>query len=385
MSETRVQQQIAPSIEQGHFVLTMMPSLFCELDCPHCYLSKAERRNPLRLSIPHIKKVLKNIDNYYDRREIESKSINAYHYGGEPTSMGAVAFEEMIDAIEECLPQSKGYNVRHTILTSLIEVDMDDWLAIFRDRCGGFLQTSFDGRMRGGGYVKKWEAKMREARSLGLELSTISVINSRILQDGPAETMDYLCDLGVVEASFLPFMWNEQNDGKKYDALAPTMSAWSDFMIALTKRWLEIREAGDSAPEIGQLRYILAQSEMASPVSNIAGQTLFLMPNGDFSLPDYRNGWQEFMSRFGNGISQDFGDVLASKTRRAYLRRQITRNGNTECLDCAHSDKCVMEFWKENRPDDDCFGGKRYINWVLENRNRIENVDSGRLRTVSLY
>jgi sulfatase maturation enzyme AslB (radical SAM superfamily) len=385
MSDTRVRQQVAPSIEQGHFVLTMMPSLFCELDCPHCYLSKAERRNPLRLSNSHIRKVLKNVDDYYDRRGIVKKTINAYQYGGEPTSMGVEAFNEMLDAIEESLPIGKGYDIRHTILTSLVEVDLDDWLPIFRDRCGGFLQTSFDGRMRGSGYMKKWEAKMRAARELGLDLSTISVINSRILQDGPAETMDYLCDLGVVEASFLPFMWNEQNDGKKYDTLAPTMRAWSDFMISLTERWLQIREAGGKAPEIGQLRYILAQSDMTSPVSNIAGQTLFLMPNGDFSLPDYRNGWQEFMSRFGNGISQDFGDVLSSRTRRTYLRRQITRNSNSDCLECPHSDKCVMEFWKDNRPDDDCFGGKRYVEWVLNNRKRIERIDAGRLRTTSLY
>ncbi len=381
----RVKQQHAPSIEQGHFVLTMMPSLFCQLDCPHCYLSKTERRDPTRLMNSSIKRVLEGVDRFYEARGVTRKTIHAYQYGGEPTSMGVDAFTRMLDTIEACLPVSKGYDVRHTILTSLVEVDLEEWLPIFRDRCGGFLQTSFDGRMRGGGYIRKWDAQMRKARDLDLTLSTISVVNTRILQDGPTATLDYLSELGVVEASFLPFMWNEQNDGKKYEALAPTMTAWSDFMISLTRAWIARRKNGEKAPEIGQLRYILAQEEMPSPVSNVAGQTLFLMPNGDWALPDYRNGWQEYMNRFGNGISTEFSEILSSPRRRKYMRRQMTRNGNSDCLSCDHSDKCVMEFWKENRQGDDCFGGRKYIEWILENKEEILSVDVGLQRTCSLY
>jgi len=381
----RIKDQHAPSIEQGHFVLTMMPSLFCELDCPHCYLSKAERRDPTRLSDAHIARILKKIDAYYDRRGITKKTIHAYQYGGEPTSMGVASFASMLDTIEATLPAEKGYDVRHTILTSLVDVDLDEWLPIFRDRCGGFLQTSFDGRMRGGKYLRTWEAKMAEARDRGLDLSTISVVNSRLLQDGPESTLDYLSEMGVVECSFLPFMWNEQNDGKAYDRLAPTMAAWSEFMIRITEHWITRKAAGLHCPEIGQLRFIQAQGSMESPVSNVAGQTLFLMPNGDFALPDYRNGWQEYMNRFGNGLGLDFEQVLNSPKRRAYMRRQMTRNGNADCLSCPHSDKCVMEFWKSNRPEDDCFGGRRYIEWLQQALPRIEAVDAGKRRTVSLY
>jgi sulfatase maturation enzyme AslB (radical SAM superfamily) len=381
----RIKQQHAHSIESGHFVLTMMPSLYCDLDCPHCYLSTAERRDPTRLMTSSIRRALSSVDAYYDKRGIKSKSIHAYQYGGEPTSMGVEAFIEMLDTIDDCLPASKGYDVRHTILTSLVEVDLQEWLPVFRDRCGGFLQTSFDGRMRGGRYVRQWDEKMREARRHGLTLSTISVINNRILQDGPEQTLDYLTELGVVEASFLPFMLNEQNDGKKYDALAPTMDAWSDFMIRLTEYWIELRSKGVSVPEIGQLQFILAQSEAFAPGANIAGQTLFLMPNGDFALPDYQNGWQEFMNRFENGIGKGFEAVLSSPKRRAYLRRQMTRNGNPECQTCPHGDKCVMEFWKPNRPGDDCFGGRRYVDWVIANRKRIEATTAGLRRTISLY
>ncbi len=194
-ANVRVRQQHAVSIEQGHFVLTMMPSLYCELDCPHCYLSTSERRDPTRLMNASIRKALENVDAFYDSRGITRKTIHAYQYGGEPTSMGVTAFQSMLDTIDDTLPKEKGYDVRHTILTSLIDVDLDAWLPVFRDRCGGFLQTSFDGRMRGGSFVRKWDAQMKKARELGLTLSTISVVNTRILQDGPQRTLDYLCDL----------------------------------------------------------------------------------------------------------------------------------------------------------------------------------------------
>jgi len=136
------------------------------------------------------------------------------------------------------------------------------------------------------------------------------------------------------------------------------MAAWSRFMIDLSEHWLVRTNRGDSVPEIGQMRFILAQAAASNALANTAAQTLFLLPNGDWALPDYRNGWTEYMNRFGNGLGQGFEDVLRGPKRKAYLRRQALRNGNAECSACAHGAHCVMEFWKPNRADDDCFGGK---------------------------
>jgi sulfatase maturation enzyme AslB (radical SAM superfamily) len=165
-------------------------------------------------------------------------------------------------------------------------------------------------------------------------------------------------------------MWNDQNDSGAYGKFAPSMAEWSAFMVEVTERWMERRRAGLHVPEIGQMRFVLSQSERGG-LANIAGQTLFLMPNGDFVLPDYRDGWKEFMRPFGNILEQDFASILASPARRAYLRRQATRNGNPECLGCDHQDKCVMEFWKENREGDDCFGGSRYVGWLDARRAEV--------------
>src|SRR5690606_36489484 len=174
---------------------------------------------------------------------------------------------------------------------------------------------------------------------------------------------DYLTELGIQEASFLPFMLNEQNKGEKYERLAPPMREYSQFMIKLTERWIELKKQGKKPPQIGQTYFILSR-ENSPTEANIAGQTLFLLPDGDFVLPDDRDRWLEFMQPFGNILTQDFKEILHSPVRRAYLRRQYTGNMNPECLGCEHKRQCLMEFWKENREGDDCFGARDYVEWV---------------------
>ena len=370
--DVRSSQQRAASIESGHFVLTMMPSLYCALDCPHCYLSKEERRDTTRLSEQQLDILTGKIAAYYQERGLPGVDIHAYQYGGEPTSMGIEAFSTMLDILDHAFPQDKGYRLRHTILSALVGVDLKEWIPLVMQRCGGYMQSSYDGRMRGGRYVRQWDTAMRTMRDAGVAMGTVSVVNSRLLEDGPINTLNYLAELGVVESSFLPFMENLQNEGKIYNKLAPTMAAWSQFMIALSEEWITRRSRGEHVPEIGQMQFVLAQAQRTQRLGNIAGQTLFLLPNGDYALPDYATGWKEYMRRFGNGLRKDFAEILASPPRRAYLRKQVLRNTNPECQGCPDAGHCVMEFWKQNRPGDDCFGGRQYVAWVLANQHRIE-------------
>jgi len=358
------------SIETGYFIFTLMPSLFCPLRCPHCYLSVAERENRAILSPEILAAACKKIDAYWNSRGIKRRTVICYWYGGEPTSMGVENFRRMADSINNVFRADQGYRVKHVVLTSLVSVK-DEWYSIFEQYCRGEVQTSFDGTMRGASYVRKWERRVRDAISAGLSVSTISVVNREILSQGAVKTLDYLSDLGIVQTSWLPFMWNEQNSTGSFDRYAPSMDEWSDFMMQVTEHWLVRRASGQHVPQIGQMRFILAQAKRGQ-LANVAAQTLFLMPNGDFVLPDYRDGWLEFMRPFGNIVDQNFGDILASPGRRAYLRRQVLRNHNPECLSCDHYDKCVMEFWKDNRPGDECFGGKRYVEWLIARSSQIE-------------
>jgi len=360
------------SIESGYFVFTLMPSLYCHLRCPHCYLSVEEREDRTILSPELLMEACRKIDAYWNERGIKDRTVVCYWYGGEPTSMGIPMFLRMVEGINSVFRPEDGYKLKHTVLTSLVSV-RNDWFPVFAEYGAGEVQTSYDGEMRGSAYVRKWERRVRDAVRYGLRISTISVVNRELITKGPRATLDYLTELGVAETSWLPFMWNEQNSNGSYDRYAPTMNEWSHFMCELTEHWMARRREGTDVPEIGQMRFILSQAERSN-LANIAAQTLFLMPNGDFVLPDYRDGWLEFMRPFGNILRQSFADVLSSPARRAYLRRQALRNGNSDCMACDHHDKCVMEFWKDNRPGDDCFGGRRYVEWLLSRRQDISRL-----------
>lgn len=372
MPDRGLGRQAAFSIESGYFIFTLMPSLFCKLRCPHCYLSLEQRQDRTVMAVADLALICRKIHDYYQGRGIKQKKIICYWYGGEPTSMGQEWFLAAVEAINRVFAPDKGYDVRHTVLTALVGVD-SSWFPIF-DRYGkGAFQTSYDGLMRGASYLRRWEQGVRRATEAGLQISTISVVNQALIDQGPEATLDYLAALGIRETSWLPFMWNDQNDSGAYQDYAPSMDEYTAFMMAMTQHWMARKGTGAQMPEIGQMRFILGQAQ--SPLlANIAGQTLFLLPNGDFVLPDYHMGWKEFMQPFGNILEQSFEDVLTSPARRRYLRRQVLRNGNPECQSCDHADKCIMEFWKQNRPDDDCFGAKKYVEWVLKNRNVIDSV-----------
>ena len=316
------------------------------------------------MDLKDLKIAAEKVDDYYKERAIKEKVIVFYWYGGEPTEMGIDYLTTATEMLNEVFSKEKGYIIKHTILTSLLTIDTKIWFPFFKKYCDNHFQSSFDGLMRGKNYVKKWEEKIKEAKEFGLEVGTISVVNTEILKSGPHEILDYLSGLGVSETSFLPFMWNEQNNGDKYNKFAPTMNAWSDFMINISSYYYEKKNKGLFVPEIGQLNFILSQKEKPQ-FANFAGQTLFLLPNGDFVLPDYKNGYQEYMRVFGNILKEDFNHVLKSSERKSYMRKQALRNNNESCNGCEHANKCVMEFWKDNKNDDDCFGGKKYVEWLL--------------------
>ena len=65
----------AISIESGYFVFTLMPSLRCSLNCPHCYLSLEQRRNSEIMSIENLEKASKKVYDYYEAKGIKNKYI----------------------------------------------------------------------------------------------------------------------------------------------------------------------------------------------------------------------------------------------------------------------------------------------------------------------
>lgn len=348
-------------IESGHLILTMMPSLYCKLDCPHCYLSKEQRKDKTILSAEDIKLICSKINHYYTTKNIKHKKIDFYWYGGEPTSMGVEYFETLLNTLNSSFDDS--YKIKHILLSALVGVKIDEWVPLIKSHFNSSIQTSYDSTMRGDRYMTTWKKKVEQLNKHKIEVTTISVINSHIIKDGPAQTHKLLSFLGIVESGWLPFQKNTVNDiTGAYNDLSPSMNDFSDFMIGLT----DINRHSQSPFLIGEEDFIYAMSNSDKP-SNMGLQTLFLLPDGVLCMPDYDKDNVEFLQSFGNILSETFEEILISKPKRDWNRRQVSRNTNKECLGCDHQNYCLMEFWKNNTQDDDCYGAANYIDWLFKN------------------
>nr|WP_255260227.1 hypothetical protein [Pseudomonas sp.]QDQ70578.1 hypothetical protein pJBCL41_00505 [Pseudomonas sp.] len=94
-----------------------------------------------------------------------------------------------------------------------------------------------------------------------------------------------------------------------------------------------------------------------------------------------RDGWKEYLHSFGNILEPGvtFRDILCSRERMVYLRRQMRRNNNPECTSCEFRNACLLEFAKPNKPDDECFGAKRFVAHAIH-RNGIDPRLSGHVQ-----
>ena len=51
-------------IEQGYFIFTLMPSLFCKLRCPHCYLSLEQRQDRSIMPVEALAAACRKVDEF---------------------------------------------------------------------------------------------------------------------------------------------------------------------------------------------------------------------------------------------------------------------------------------------------------------------------------
>jgi sulfatase maturation enzyme AslB (radical SAM superfamily) len=351
----------ATSIESGRFIFTLWPSLYCPLNCPHCYLSLEQRRNKSMLSLDGIRTACEKIKSYYETRNLDRVEIYCYWYGGEPTSMPQEYFLEAVSIINTTLAD---FSVKHDVMSALITTDAS-WFPIIKEVAGGVLQTSYDGDMRGKAYLKKWEQKVKLAVSSGLKISTTTVVNEELLRLGAEPYLNYLSSLGVTSTGFLPLLLTDHNQEKnRFSKYHVSMSQYCDFLIEITDLYIDRKNNGVPVPEVGQIHRIL-QARHYSFLYNMAGLVLYLMPNGDFTLPDYDKTGKEYLVPFGNILQQSFENILRSPGRKLWLRKQAMKSGNVECQKCERANACLMEYWKKNRKDDECFGAKRFVDYVI--------------------
>lgn len=343
------------SIRSGRMILTMMPSLVCKLDCPHCYLTKEQRRSKEMLSLQQVELFVDELTKLWHGKK--NTQLDVYWYGGEPLqNLTPALFEEMAKSLSIAATK-----VSHTVLSSLVGVDIEKWVPTLLRYADSAIQTSWDGPMRGARYLRHQGEKITQAQALGLTVDTICVVNQGMIDEGPDAAMVWLIQHGIRQSGWLPMQRNGRNKATgEYNRHAPSMNAFSDFMIGIS----DLARKKPSAPRIGEEHFI--PSMRGQRLANRGLQTLFLMPNGDLTMPDYRDDRTEFFRRFGN-IKDGLLQILAGGPYQTWCRKQVQSNSNPECLSCDIGDSCLMEFWKSNPTNDDCMGASKFVRYVLGN------------------
>jgi len=398
------------NIENGYFVFTIFSSLRCDLNCKHCYLSKYDRMNSPSLDLERdFREVCTKILNYYNKKDLKKIDIICYWYGGEPTVLGPKYFYKA-KSITEQVFQNTNINIKHQILSNLVSDNVSKWIPLYKSMCDSYVQSSYDYLMRGTNYLEKWKKNIKKIKEAGINISAINVINNTMIGK-EREIYNELVSLNIDEIGFLPFMKNTTNMaefGENYIENSATMNEYSEFIIEFTKIAFEKldfnKENLGLEISIGTLSHIFfnyfnkSNNEETNIINNIAGQTMFLLPKGDFVLPDYKNNYfkekqyiqkfsseqpdfrnncidngVEYLKKFENVLSNDFEAVLNSPERQKYLKKQMERDNQQECLNCEYSQECLMEFWKTTNLDNsgECPGAKKYILFLIKFYNNL--------------
>lgn len=365
------------NIENGYFILTMFPTLKCEINCPHCYLTKEQRSGENSLSPEVFTDMLIKVKQYYLDKNITSPKIIFYWYGGEPTVLPLDYYKELIAIQKEILPKS--FSIKNQFLINLQKFQ-PKWLQFFKNETDNYFQSSYDYLMRGENYLNNWIKNINKSVKMGFNVGAISVFNSTMINK---EEIIYkqISKLNLVEIGFLPFMKNYTNladEAKEYKKWYGNMFEFSKFLINFTKLHIEDLKQNKKTFRIGNIAHILKKQEFKHTYSNIAGQTMFFYENGDFGLPDYFDNYLdrkeieyqdvEFVNIFKNISKNSFEDVLNSENRENFIEKQINVNNDRRCLSCEYKKLCTMEIWKSSNIDNsgECPGSYNFIEYIIE-------------------
>jgi radical SAM protein with 4Fe4S-binding SPASM domain len=400
------------NIENGYFIFSLFATLRCSLDCPHCYLSKYDRKySPAMDMETEFRQTCIKINDYFmnNINNGQEKKIIFYWYGGEITELGPSYLYHAKRITDEVM--DKSIIIKHEILSALMG-NVKIWVPLLKNMCDSVVQTSYDYLMRGKNYLTIWKKNVKYIIESGVKVSVINVINKTMV--GKEQIIyDDLIETGIHEIGFLQFMKNSTNmaeHGKDYLENSATMAEFSEFLINFTKIALknfDIKKDNYGMELIiGPMHRIffnkfLNERGNTNPWNNIAGQTMYLLPKGDFVLADYEDNYfekEDYVKKFGtvdksqfemgdtidnsvesftrfeNIYEKSFEEVLNSKGRQDLMQKQLNRNNNEECKNCQFQNVCIIEMWKNINIDNsgECPGNKRYIEFLYDFYDNME-------------
>lgn len=174
---------------ENGYILYINVTHLCNIDCPRCYLSPEQRRNPSRLSVDTLRKFL-SFGSFIDRRN------TIVWQGGELVTIGEEAFVSLLDAARAVMP-----NAYHSVVTNLF--NLPHWLLnILKTQSDVSCESTFamGKKMTLYGSEKKYLEKFSENLNRLYCEGVVCLVNVELNKEtydaGASKLVDYMIQSG---------------------------------------------------------------------------------------------------------------------------------------------------------------------------------------------
>lgn len=332
-------------IEDGNLEIGLWCTYTCPVNCLHCYLKSSVIDKTEDLTVENYNRLLDSILEY---RKTWNK-FGIIFYGAEPQTLLPSYYLELISNT-----RVKFNDAHFGMYTSLQKMDKD-WINTFK-AMGSKVTVSYDVGLRSIDYNKNLFKNINILNNNDIIVDMISVMNKTMVN--PIDYVDMIDSNNINRFSIKPFLLVS---GQKhiYDEWHVTNEKMSEFLIDVHIELLKRNELHKSAM-IDKLK------SGDTTINNLGGYALFADGGLRILSMEYNEDREEFLQEFGR-ITDDisFSDIVNGEKRKAFLDRQRMFNYSTECMLCEYPNKCYAEVFKLRFDDSiDCFGTKRFIQWV---------------------
>jgi radical SAM additional 4Fe4S-binding domain len=221
------------------FSVILLPTSDCNVACEYCF----ERKEPHRLSLTLLPLLTRRLLDHLEQQRIEECEV--YWQGGEAMIMGPAWFRSAGEIMDSAAAR-KGRKFTHYLQTNLIGYT-EAWNEVLRTMFQGSLGTSMDypnrhRRLFNGGpeaYTRLWTRKLHEARSSGIRVGVIAVLNQGSIEEGADRFYRYFTEeLGLDDFQVnTPFPGGPASEME--NAFQLESGALAEFLGSLFDIWME--------------------------------------------------------------------------------------------------------------------------------------------------
>jgi radical SAM protein with 4Fe4S-binding SPASM domain len=328
----------------NHLSLILLSTLKCNAACEYCFEDKTnDRLDHEKLTIL-IDKVL----DYMDEKAIGGLTI--YWQGGEALLLPPSWYEQAYRIIQDAA-ESRHKHVTHALQTNMLTYS-SRWNQVIAHMFGNSVGTSLDypnlyrkvlGRSPDD-YNALWTRKVQEARTAGIDVKVISVLNQGTLDIGAGRFYTYFVDTLQVNDFQVntPFPGGESNTAKQ--SLPLDVERLSQFHLDLADIWIErgYHQGVKIGPFDELLNYFTHQEARLPCIwgQNCADEFVSIDARGYVAQCDcWVTSYPEYF--YGNIFeANSFSELLRnSPARRRFYERPI-KLMQRDCIECDYLSLC---------------------------------------------